>query len=373
MNSRTGENLLNKNLARVLVQNSPVGIILIQDNKAVYQNAKSVELVDTCLGMSIEHIFQNVFAEDLAKFKIAYERILSKSSDSIEIEFRVHGSNHTKNEPVRWFILSAKAFLHEGRFAVLINLIDNSKNKKNEDLINLIDRMSFFDQIASGVAHEIRNPLTAISSYLYSLEKIIKQELGELEPMQSIKSILNHIDDASHNIEVVIKKLMGTARIGSPKMALMNANESIEEVIEFMSDVFQQNGITIVKSLGEELPNCYADPDMIRQAIMNLVNNSCVALEKNQGSKKLELRSYSEKNMIFISVSDSGPGVSEKIQERLSAPLSPFAFVETGVGLRVVQKIVALHSGFIQATDSKLGGLAFNIGLPINKRALPRK
>ena len=372
MNLKKGDNPSNKNLSHVLVQNSPVGIVLIQDNKIVYQNAKSEEFLDVCLGMSVKQTFRNVYPEDLIKLRSAFEKILSKGCDDIHLEFRVEGSNHEEDKEPRWFLFLAKACIHEGRFAVLINLIDNSKAKKNAELINLIDRMSFFDQIAAGVAHEIRNPLTAISSYLYSLEEIIKDELDGSRHMKPIKAIIDQIEGASIKIESAIKNLMGTARIGLPKMISLNANESIEEVIDFTTEIFRQNDIKLLKSLADDLPSCYGDPHMAKQAILNLVLNACENMENNEGSNKLELKSFSKKNKIFISVSDSGPGISEKIKKRVSAPLSPVTFVEMDIELRIVQKIVALHSGSIQAKDSKWGGVELIIGLPINKRALPR-
>ena len=123
------------------------------------------------------------------------------------------------------------------------------------------------------------------------------------------------------------------------------------------------------KDLSTDLPMCYADSQLIEQVILNLVNNAAKAMQNNEGSKMLEIRSYSKNNRIFLTVSDSGPGIPMSTKEKIFDPFFTTESDGSGIGLAISQRIINDHSGTVHVDSSKWGGAEFTIELPIDKRA----
>ena len=372
MNSKTYENQIDENYFSDLAHHSPVGIFLIQDEKVIYQNPRSIEMTKSCLGLPMDQAYRDVHPDDVDKLRNAYQGILTGSCESVEVEFRLYSSNRESNTNIRWILFFAKAVIHEGQPAVLINMADHSKTKEDAELSDRINQLVYMDQTASRVAHEIRNPLTAIYGYLFTLGKLVDQKFLKPDDLQLMQSIIPQIEDSSNSIESAIHKLMKIARINISEEALVDVNKSLKEVIDFMADAFRQNGITLEQSLEKDLPICYADSLLIQKAIINLISNACNAMEQNDGPKKIGVKSFYTNNRIFISIADSGPGVPLEYKKSMFDPILTSEFGNTGIGFKIVQKIVTLHHGSVDATDSKWEGNEIIISLPIDKRVLPR-
>jgi signal transduction histidine kinase len=165
---------------------------------------------------------------------------------------------------------------------------------------------------------------------------------------------------------------MDFSKPGAPKMVLTNINESIEEAVKLSDVAMRKKGITIEKSLAQNLPRCYADPLLIEQVVLNLVTNAANAMKKTNGSKIIKIGSFSENNTLFIEISDSGPGVPLELKEKIFDPFFTTYEDGSGIGLNIVQRIVADHNGSIALDTSEWGGAEFRIELPIEKRMHPR-
>jgi signal transduction histidine kinase len=226
--------------------------------------------------------------------------------------------------------------------------------------------------VAAGIAHEIRNPLTGINSYLYTLDEMCRSETIETEDAQLMRQIVNQIQVASDKINLVIKRVMDFSKPGTPKMVLTNINESIEEAVKLSDVAVRKRGITIEKSLAPNLPRCYADPLLIEQVVINLVTNAANAMKKTKGPKIIRIGSFSKNNTLFIKISDSGPGVPLELKEKIFDPFFTTDEDGSGIGLNIAQRIVADHNGSIALDTSEWGGAEFRIELSIERRMYPR-
>jgi PAS domain S-box-containing protein len=358
---------------RDLVENSLIGIAIIQDNQIIYQNPEQEKIFKPTPGRTIVQDLKRVHPDDLKRLKKAYRRILAGKVQSVASILRLNPADQTGiNKEMRWVQCRATSFQYHGADAILVNAIDITTAKQLEHQLLIKNKMLSLGRVAAGIAHEIRNPLTGINSYLYTLEDLCDSEELEPDDIQMMRQIVEQIQVASDKINLVIKRVMDFSKPGTPKMVLVNINESIEEAVKLSNISIRRRGITIEKSLAQNLPRCYADPLLIEQVVINLVTNAANAMKKTNGSKIIKIGSFSENNTLFIKISDSGPGVPLELKEKIFDPFFTTDEDGSGIGLNIAQRIVADHNGSIALDTGELGGAEFRIELPIERRMYPR-
>jgi len=354
---------------RDLIENSPIGISIFQENRFVYQNPEQMKMNGHSSEKNIFQDLEKIFPDDLDKVKTAYRQILKGEVSKVEVDFRYFGSDQ-KNVKAdsRWIWCRAIAFKYQGKDAILINAMDITKAKQLEQQLLIKNKMLSLGRVAAGIAHEIRNPLTGINTYLYTIEALCESDRLEAQDMEIIRQILTQIQVASNKIESVIKRVMDFSKPGAPKMVRININESLEEAIKLSSVTLRKNNIKFEKSLAPDLPRCFADPQLIEQVVLNLITNAAKAMEPCNGDKRVEIKSSAENNTLSIQVADSGPGVPVELREKIFDPFFTTRDDGSGIGLNIAQRIVADHNGTITLDSSRWGGAEFTIELPIERR-----
>ena len=304
------------------------------------------------------------------KVKTAYDQILKGEVSKIEIDFRFfRPSPENVKAELRWVWCRAIEFKYNGKDAILLNTIDITKAKQLEHQLLIKNKMLSLGRVAAGIAHEIRNPLTGINTYLYTIEDLCESDRLGPEDLEVIRQILTQIQVASNKIESVIKRVMDFSKPGAPRMVRTNINESLEEAINLSSVTLRKSGIKFEKSLAANLPQCYADPQLIEQVVLNLITNAARAMEKsNNGNKRVEIKSSAKDNNLYIHVADAGPGVPGELREKIFDPFFTTKDDGSGIGLNIAQRIVADHNGTISLSSSRWGGAEFKIELPIERR-----
>jgi signal transduction histidine kinase len=267
-----------------------------------------------------------------------------------------------------WVWCRAIAFKYHGKDAILVNSIDITKAKQLEHQLLMTNKMLSLGRVAAGIAHEIRNPLTGINTYLYTIEDLCDSDQIGPEDMDTIRQIITQIQIASNKIESVIKRVMDFSKPGAPKMVRTNINEPLDAAIKLSKVTMRKNGTQIEKSLTPNLPHCYADPQLIEQVVLNLITNAVKAMEKSNGNKLVEIKSFAKNNVLCIQIADSGPGVPIELREKIFDPFFTTKADGSGIGLNIAQRIVADHNGSITLDSSKWGGAQFKIELPIERR-----
>jgi PAS domain S-box-containing protein len=355
---------------RDLIENSPVGLAILQNGRVVYENPEQKKLYSLTAESNLLGAMEYVHPDDIEKAKQLQRYIDSGKRSPVEVEFRFYppGSNGGRSE-MRWFHCRMIGFQYQGREAFLLNVVDITEAKQLEHQLLIKNKMLSLGRVAAGIAHEIRNPLTGINTYLYTIEDLCGSERLGPEDVETIRQILTQIQVASNKIESVIKRVMDFSKPGAPKMVRTNINESLEEAIELSSVTLRKNGIKFEKSLAPNLPQCYADPHLIEQVVLNLITNAARAMEKStNGNKRVEIKSSAENNTLCIQVADAGPGVPAELREKIFDPFFTTKDDGSGIGLNIAQRIVADHNGSISLGSSRWGGAEFKIELPIERR-----
>lgn len=354
---------------RTLVENSLIGICIVQNNKIIYLNPEQEKLYNSLPVKSLNKLIGYVYPDDVEKVIGGYQDLLSGRKKTAEEVFRFYPTeSRGKNVEIKWVQCRASIFQYKGDDAILINMVDITRSKELEHIIRLKSKMISLGRVAAGIAHEIRNPLTGINSYLYTLEDLLDLENLTDEDTAMMKQIVEQMQVASNKVESVIKRVLDFSRPGVPSMSLINVNEPLQEAIELSTVSLRKKDIKIQTTLDVNLPRCYGDAQLIEQVILNLIDNAVKAMEKLDGEKMLLIRSYSKNNSIFLAVSDSGPGIPLGTKEKV---FDPFFTTETdgsGIGLAISQRIINDHNGTVHVDSSKWGGAEFTIELPIDKR-----
>lgn len=369
---RTAERDKSQQQFQDLVEKSLVGIAIIQNERVVYQNPELTRVVPDLGSRIRDKDFGFIHAENLPQLKNAYQSLLEGRTGNIETDIRILAAGGDRNQEYNWFNCRASSFYYLGQEAILINLVDITNTKELEKLLLNRNKMASLGRIASGMAHEIRNPLTGITSYLYTLEQLCTSKTLLPKDIDLMKEIVSQLKLASHKVDAVIKRVLDFSKPTVPRMVLIDINQSLNNVINLTAVTLRKADIQVAVSLSKNLPSCYGDITLIEQVFLNLIQNAARALKEVSGNKKIAITSYAVDNQICIAVSDSGPGVPEELKEKIFDPFFTTNPDGSGIGLSIAQRIVTDHNGTLTVVPGELGGAHFTVSLPIEKRKLPR-
>jgi len=350
---------------RNLIENSPTAISIIQDDIVVYRNPANVALTGELENSNIFVAHKNVFPDDAEMVTGNIKRLFSGQENHIAMSFRFYPVSDSPNQKdIKWVSCIANLIKYQGKDSYIIYLHDLTHVKKLEDLLKFQDKLASLGRVAAGIAHEIRNPLSGINIYLKTLDKILNIN-GTKEGDDKINKILSQVQSASNKIESVIKRVMDFSRPGEPQFIIININQPVTEALDLSSVTVRKSGILLTKNLLPDLPKCNADPHMIEQVILNLINNATEAMQKMETDKQIHVTSFFDNENVCICVSDSGPGIKNGQYNQVFDPFFTTKSNSTGIGLSICHRIIIDHGGSIEVTAGRLGGAEFLIKLPV--------
>ncbi len=219
------------------------------------------------------------------------------------------------------------------------------------------EKLASIGRLASGVAHEINNPLQGLKSCLFTIEK---------EPANhaQTRAYLALANEGLDHIAVIVQKLLGFSRQHAKQITRVDLNDNIEKVLSLLAYRLEKADIAIELELDDRLPPLEADTHLIQEVIMNLLLNSFDSME-NGGT--LKITTTARENAVCLSVSDSGCGIPETNLDRIFDPF--FSTKEegkgTGLGLSVALGIVEAHGGTITVASHEGEGTTFEVILPL--------
>lgn len=231
-----------------------------------------------------------------------------------------------------------------------------------EQQLRQADRLAKIGQFSAGVAHEINEPLANILGYAQ-----LALQTPDL-PEQVFMDLGNIVDSSLHAREI-IKKIMFFSRQLPPQFIPTNLNETISEALRITETAAKRGGIDINCEFDESLPSVPADPQHVKQVIVNLAANAIQAM--GEGGV-LTIRTLNNKNDAYVIVEDNGPGIPPEELKQIFNPFFTTKDVDkgTGLGLSVVLGIVKAHKGFIQVHSEPGEGTRFEIVFPCQQNNL---
>ncbi len=350
---------------KALIENSLNCISIIQNNKIVYENSGLRKVHRLMTGVFEPPEFMDVYEEDRPRIKNGYQKLVSGKINRIEADFRYYPAGKDKTESeVRWAMLSARMIDYLGIESVLTNIMDITDSKEVENFLRIQDKMTSLGRVTAGIAHEIRNPLSGVYIYLKALKKIYNQ----MEDLKTVLSIIDKLELAANKIESIIKRVMDFSKPGKPTFVMTNLNQYIDEVTKLTAVTLRKSGISFIKKLDKNLPDCFAEPHLIEQVILNLITNAAEAMKDYSGEKTILLKTYLQSKKVVISVRDTGPGIPMAQQSKIFDPFYTTKTNSAGIGLSICHRIIIDHGGALKFSSSRNGGAEFIIELPLKRQ-----
>jgi signal transduction histidine kinase len=235
---------------------------------------------------------------------------------------------------------------------------------ESQALLERQEKLASLGTLAAGVAHEIRNPLTAIKAWLFMHQK-------DLRPGSEAHADAAVIGREIDRLERIVKDFLLFARPSEPQLEAVAAEQPLREVRDLMARQLERSNIQLALEPSPGV-RVTADPQQLKQVIINLVQNAADAIGEN-GSVTLRARldrrrlSDHETDVIVLEVSDTGKGIPPEVEKRLFDPFFSTKESGTGLGLSIAARIVQKHGGVLQYQTQVNHGTTFGIVLPRGK------
>ncbi len=240
-----------------------------------------------------------------------------------------------------------------------------SFNKMAEELNSYIDRLRKAEQtqmmaeIAAGLAHEIKNPLTGIKGTLEVFGR-------EMTLTDDDKAVFEETLFQIKKLDILTKSFLEYARPPSPQCIRACINEVINSTISFLTHhKLHKNlgSVNIVRELEESLPEINIDPLQMQQVFLNLAIN---ALDAMPEGGTLRFKTFRDNNSVIVDVSDTGHGLDEETKDKIFQPFFTTKTRGLGIGLSISKRFIEMHGGSVILLESNEGGTTFRITLPFD-------
>jgi two-component system, LuxR family, sensor kinase FixL len=223
-----------------------------------------------------------------------------------------------------------------------------------------VSRLTAMGEMASSLAHELNQPLSAITSYLRGAATLLKSEQVD---RGRIREALDRSSEQALRAGDIIKRLREFVAKGETEHALENPATLLEEAAALALVGAREQGVRVSLRCDRELPDIIVDKIQIQQVALNLIRNAIEAMETT-ARRELMIDARRDGEFAFFSVADTGSGISPEIARYLFQPFITSKVNGMGVGLSICRTIIEAHGGRISARPNEGGGTVFEFTLP---------
>jgi len=305
---------------------------------------------------------------------------LYQESESEEIQLD-DGSN-------KWFEVRRRFIPWvDGHLAQLLIATDITMRKEADDLarqqeerMQFTSRLTTMGEMASSLAHELNQPLSAISNYCMGVAKRLE---GNLDPSMSkdILPALEKASDQAHRAGTIIQRIRGFVKRSEPQRKYSSISEMINDAVGLVEIEAHRHRLSITSDIANNLPEINVDPVLILQVLVNLLKNALDSVREAYPLSSrwsappvnisADLDTSTFPAMMRIQVTDSGGGIAESVMERMFEPFFSTKTDGMGMGLNICRSIIESHHGRLWASNTmdsertKLAGCTFTMLLPL--------
>ncbi|MFA9559629.1 response regulator [Evansella sp. AB-rgal1] len=263
--------------------------------------------------------------------------------DLMEGLYNISVTFTTKNNEKRQGLLSTEKSEINGETCIISAITDITDNLKLEKEISRLDRLNLVGEMAAGIAHEIRNPMTTVLGFL----QLTKNDKDSSKNKEYFSLMIDELTRANH----IITEYLSLAK---DKMS-HKKHQSINKTIEALYPLLQAEALMNNKNVHLELKDCpdiYIDEKEIRQLILNIGINGLEAMESNG---VITIRTYSKEEVVVLEIADQGPGIKKEVLDNLGTPFYTTKDKGTGLGLAICYSVASRHGATININTSSSG------------------
>jgi signal transduction histidine kinase len=246
-------------------------------------------------------------------------------------------------------------------------LIRNADNiqleleKSREHLVQA-EKLALVGKLAAGMAHSIRNPFTSVKMRLFSLNRALKLTNDQQEDFEVISQEIRHID-------TIVQNFLEFSRPPKLSMQLISPSTIVDTTLRLLAHRLKSYTVSVRVERKSTLPKVVADPEQIKEVLVNLMINACEAMIEG-GSIIIheEENGQSPAKQVRLRIADTGPGIPEAEREKIFQPFYTTKDDGTGLGLSIAKRIMDEHAGTLSISSTVGGGACFVMTLPITEK-----
>jgi signal transduction histidine kinase len=238
-----------------------------------------------------------------------------------------------------------------------------SRLQATQEELLVAERMATVGRLSLKVAHEVRNPISAIELNAEILRDIVRARPGQ-DDMEEAAGVIDSIRDQVKTLDALTEEYLTFARFPRPNFDEESIADLVHELAEFIRPVATRQGLTVRTETDRQVPMMEIDRGLLRQAVLNLVKNGMEALSR---SGEILLTSRLVDDHVEVSVADSGPGIRDEVARKLFEPFFTTKTQGTGLGLSIARQITEEHGGELRWKNGPGGGAVFTITLPLKR------
>lgn len=331
------------------------GVIVIDElNKIQFYNKMSLKILNIAetklIGTVVDKIIKNQSLCTLLRQYI-------NSKETIrDLEFKID------NLYAKYISISVIPLVEENKIIGKILLLDDiSREKEKEQRLRRAESLSALTTFAAGIAHEIKNPLGAMSIHIQLLQKEIKESQNTLS--DDFKFSVGVLQEEIERLNDLVVNFLFTVRPLNTELELVNLSIYLNKFCDFILPQLKQKKI-ILKKKYNKLPDIWIDKKLFKQALLNLVENSLNSIDSHNKKGFIQVEAFAKKNYVYINLLDNGQGIPAEVQAKIFDPYFTTKKYGTGLGLTIVYKIIKELKGALEFY-SRPGETVFTIQLPI--------
>ncbi|MGR9116622.1 MAG: PAS domain-containing sensor histidine kinase [Gammaproteobacteria bacterium] len=367
--------LLNREAKLNAIFNAAVeGIITINENGTIESVNTSVTTIfgyekEELIGQNIKMLMPSQHRKRHDDYLIDY---LKSNKPHIIGRVRELQGKHKDGQLVSIDLSVAEFDIDDKRYYTgLLRDVSERKRKEQKDKEHLaelahVTRLGLMGEMASGIAHEVNQPLTAIANYSQVCLNLLDTESVDLS---RLSEILQKTHQQSIKAGQIIHRMRDFVRSRKIQCTAVDINDLVLTAMAICEAECKQMQIEHKTELSEALPNVFVDYVQIEQVLLNLMRNSVEALHAmpNNRRKQLIVQTYlNDKNQIEVRVKDNGPGLDESQQREILKPFFTTKKSGMGMGLSISRSIVEAHNGLLSFNSKKGKGSTFYFTLPVH-------
>jgi two-component system sensor histidine kinase HydH len=341
-----------KSYTENVVENMPNGLISVdREGKIVSINRNVIKLLELkggrIRGVGFDQVIQ------LNIFDVNETLELGKEVIEKEVLCRTAGGRAV---PVS---ISATPLTDaEGRNIGAVTILrDLREIRELQEKVRRSERLASLGRLASGIAHEIRNPLSSIKGFAQYFQ-------GKLKPASQDKSYADIMVREVERLDRVIAGLLDFARPQEPHPEPVSIGDILDHSLKLLQSDLQRKGVRVERNYEDGDIKINVDRDQITQAFINVFKNSLESMERG-GKLRIFLDQNQDKKMLEIRVSDTGCGISRENLSRIFDPFFSTKKKGVGLGLAITLKIIENHRGEIDVDSTEGKGTTFRVLLPL--------
>jgi PAS domain S-box-containing protein len=361
---------------RALIENTSDIITIVNEDGTIRYESPSIERI---LGyLSEDLIGRNVLDFVHPEDATAAERVLKLAlhnpgmPQSIELRFQHRDGSWRVLE-----VIGKRPTSPPGMDGVVVDSRDVTERKRieaearqHQEELSYLVRLSTMGEMAAGLAHELNQPLAAITNYAKGCARRIATGVGK--PAEIVPA-LDKIAAQAMRAGDIIRRLRSLLRKGEVRQELVDVNELVREVARLLDAEAREHAVRLRLDLAPEVPQVCVDAIQVEQVLVNLVRNGLEALSGVEGeARELLLQTTGTDDTLEVAVSDNGEGLSTDIAEKMFDPLFSTKSGSLGMGLSISRSIVEAHGGRLWVTANPGRGTTFRFTLPLHKETPER-